>query len=447
MPTDFNPFAPEHVANPYPIYHQMRREAPVYYYAPWNVWLVTRYADVDSVLRSSEVPFGFADPERDLSADASQACQSQNARLLEHFNGWLLSRHGKEHFRIRRLAKHGLRQDLIVDMKESVRRFAGEVIDEVIENQGKTFTSGGPVSMDFVDQFSKALSVRVIAKVLGIPQQDCDLLRNWSNRMGFYLHSGEKTEETVAVMHTTLDKMEAYFLEIFAARRRAPRQDMIGQLVAANEAGISLTDDELFALCTLLIPAGQLTTSHFLGNALATLLQHQQILEELRRDPTRIPRAVEELLRYETPFALTIRSPSEPLAIGSQVIQTGERIFLMLGAANRDPEIYSEPDVLNIDREELPHIAFGVGVHSCIGAALARMVGAVALETILCRMEQIELADEPLAWTPHPNFRALEHLRIRFLPKGGLGEEHSPRNRSFLIQALEDVFEASVLPG
>ncbi len=251
--------------------------------------------------------------------------------------------------------------------------------------------------------------------MLGIPPADREQFKQWSDDIMLFQATGRTTPETVRYSQRALLAMRDYLSEIFEQRRRQPKEDLISGLVAAEEQGDTLTAGELLSTCVTLLVAGHGTTTNLIGNSLLALLRHPEQLRALRDDPALIGVAVEEFLRYDTPLQRNRRVAATDIEFGGKQIKQGELILQILGAANRDPEQFPDPDRLDIRRQPNRHIGFGKGIHFCVGAPLARLEAPIAINTILRRMPRIELAVDAVEWRhEHAVFRSLRSLPVVF---------------------------------
>jgi cytochrome P450 len=267
--------------------------------------------------------------------------------------------------------------------------------------------------MDLIEEFAYPIPVIVICEMLGVPVEDHERFKGWSLDIARGLDSvllppdSDVPRRSLASRNALAD----YFRELIAARRRAPRSDMLSELIAAEEAGDKLSESELLATCILLLIAGHETTVNLIGNGTLALLRHPDQLRRLRDDPRLIGTAVEELLRFDGPVQRTARIPSEDVLIGGRVIAKGEMVMPFIGAADRDPAQFPDPDRLDLGRTDNRHIAFGWGIHFCLGAPLARVEGQIAINALVQRLPKLALA------TPTPEFRQSLTLRgLKSLP-------------------------------
>jgi cytochrome P450 len=268
--------------------------------------------------------------------------------------------------------------------------------------------------MDLIDDYAFPLPITVIAELLGVPAEDRNKFREWSNAAV----SGDTTQEYLEkILLPHMQAFTDYLRAMFEEKRKNPKDDLISGLVRAEEAGDTLSEDELLGMVFLLLIAGHETTVNLIGNGVLALLQHPDQLQKLRDDPSLIKPAIEELLRYDGPVETsTERFAREDIAIGGTVIPKGEMVMVVLASADHDPERFTAPDALDITRAHNRHLAFGKGIHFCLGAPLARMEGQIAIGTLLRRMPELRLADPPesLTWRPGMVLRGLKGLPVEF---------------------------------
>jgi cytochrome P450 len=265
--------------------------------------------------------------------------------------------------------------------------------------------------MDVIHDVGAPLPVIVIAQLLGIPVADRERFKRWSDDL-MLIADGSLALAGFPQAERSTGELREYLNQIFAQRRAAPRDDLISGLLAARERGDRLSDDELFSTCVLLLIAGHETTTNLIGNGLLALLHHPDQLERLRAEPALIRSAIEELLRYDSPVQLTSRIAAVDLVIGGKSISRGQEVSLALGAANRDPAQFADPDRLDIARPDNHHVAFGHGLHFCLGAPLARLEGEIAIHTMVRRFPAMHLATEALSWRPGVMLRGLDALPV-----------------------------------
>jgi len=398
MTAEFNPFSAENRFDPYPHYHALRAEDPVHYWPLSQGWVLTRYADVLSVLRDPRV-----------SADRTRSTMSKilgPPPIAEEFRDTfeaiqshsMLTMDPPDHTRLRRLVNRSFTPRMVEGLRPRIEQIVAELLDAV----------GGSSHMDLIRDLAYPLPVTVIAEMLGVPADDRVMLKRWSEEL---LVLTEPFVPIDAALRSA-GEMRRYFEGVCADRRRRPRDDLISGLVAADEEGDMLTEQELFAMCVLLLVAGHETTTNLIGNAVLALLRHPGERRRLQADPTLMRNAVEEFLRYDSIVQATARVATEDLEVGGKTIRPGEFIILVFGAANRDPAEFPDPDRLDVRRQDIHHVAFGNGIHFCLGAQLARIEALIALDAFLRRYPRFEGDYGELQYKPTALLRGLQSLPL-----------------------------------
>jgi cytochrome P450 len=403
IPRKYELYGDEFRASTYETFAQMRQNDPVFRQVGIDgesmIWFVTRYDDAVAVLMDDE---RFTrDAARGMSREAYEAFTAGRPPALEYLDDHMLNKDGDDHRRLRRLVTKAFTPRMIERLRPRVQEIADRLIDEV-EARGE---------MNLVDDFAFPLPITVIAELLGIPSEDRDRFRRWSNA----LVTPALTPEMLAQLAEDADQFASYLRSLFERRRTEPGEDLVSALLQAEDRGDTLSEGELFGMLTLLIIAGHETTVSLIGNALLALLSDRERLAELKEDPTLIPAAVEELLRYDSPVERTLtRWATEDVELGGQTIKRGEAVIVVLGSADRDPDRFDHADRVDFFREDNRHLAFGRGSHYCLGAPLARLEGGIALTTLLRRLPDLRLAISPdeLSWRPVPPFRSLVELPV-----------------------------------
>jgi pimeloyl-[acyl-carrier protein] synthase len=391
----FNPVDPEFLADPYPTYHRLRAEDPVHL-SPLGFWVLTRYEDVVAVLR---------DPR--LAKEAVIAFVAARFGIAPGTIGLsMLDRDPPDHTRLRSLVSKAFTPRVV----EGLRPHIQEIVDGLLQRVG------GAGSMDLIEAFAYPLPVMVICELLGVPLEDHERFKGWSLDIARGLDAimlpvdSEVARRSGAARHA----LSGYFRGLIAERRASPRGDLLSALIAAEEAGDTLSEDELLASCILLLVAGHETTVNLIGNGTLALLRHPEQLRRLRENPGLITSAVEELLRYDGPVQRTARMPSTDVTIGGRTISKGEMVMPFIGAADRDPAQFPDPDRLDITRSDNRHIAFGLGIHFCLGAPLARVEGQIAINTLVQRLPTLALATGRPEYRQSLTLRGLKALPVTF---------------------------------
>lgn len=370
-----NLLSPEFTENPYRMYDRLREKGPVHRMRLLDAWMITGYRETDSVLRDHRT---FTNGDRGFAFT--------DIRTLLHSDP-------PDHTRLRALVVKAFASRAVARMEGRIRQIADDLLDAV-EDSGR---------FDVMKSFAAPLPVIVIAEMMGIPPEDRDRFRTWSDDLALSVEP-ILSQRQIAAIRKSWDEIFDYFDRIIDRKRKEPGDDLISALIAAEEEGAKLTHDEVLSTLMLLLVAGNETTRNLIGNGLLALLNHPDQLRSLRDDPGLMDGAVAELLRYDSPVQLDGRYIREDCTVGGKRLRAGQQVLCALGAANRDPSVFAEPHRLNIARDEASHISFGRGIHYCLGAALAMLEGKVALGALLERFGSIAPAATP-------RFRKLVVLR------------------------------------
>jgi cytochrome P450 len=390
----FNPFVPEVLDDPYPTYHRLRADDPVHWSEKLRSWVLTRYDDIRDVF--------FHDPR--LSSDRSKASKYQGER--HEMRG--LSSDPPDGVVVRQLLVQGLSPRTAVVMAPRVEELVDDLLglmEQGVERHLDQIDLTGEV--DLVASFAYPLPIRVISELFGVPAADRDRFQDWSRDLAVSM------DRMYSRRQTGVQDLQAYMRTLVQQRRTHPGSDLISQLWDAEVDGDRLTEEELVALATAVIFAGHETTVNLIGNGVLALLRHPDQLDAMRDDGEVVRTGVEELLRYDSPAQLVSRSAVEDVPLDGKVIRAGDSVVAMLGAANRDPSMFPDPDTLDLTRNPNPHIAFGHGAHFCLGAALSRREAQTAIPALLRRFPQLRLsADHPPRFRPTLVLRGLEELPV-----------------------------------
>jgi cytochrome P450 len=390
-----NPMDPAFVADPYPTYHRLRAEDPVHH-SPLGFWVLTRYDDVIAALR---------DPRLAKEAIAAWVAARFGAPMPA-LGLSMLDRDPPDHTRLRGLVSKAFTPRVVEGLRPHIQQIVDGLLDRA-QDAG---------ALDLIEGFAYPLPVIVICEMLGVPVADHERFKGWSLDIARGLDSvllptdSDVPRRSMAARTALAD----YFRELIARRRAAPRSDLLSGLIAAEEAGDKLSENELLATCILLLIAGHETTVNLIGNGTLALLRHPDQLRLLRENPGLIGSAIEELLRFDGPVQRTARIPSEDVLIAGHTIARGEMVMPFIGAADRDPAQFPDPDRLDITRTDNRHIAFGWGIHFCLGAPLARIEGQIAIGTLVRRLPKLALATEAPEFRQSLTLRGLASLPVTF---------------------------------
>jgi hypothetical protein len=402
MAIDFRPDAPAFLRDPFPLFRSLRAADPVHWSPRLKAWVLTRYDDCRSVLLDREIS---SDRLRPYFATLPGPEAARIADITRYLTHWMVFRDPPEHTRLRKLTSKVFHVQSMHAMRPQVEELCAWTL-------GRT---GDREDIDFIADFAGPLPGLVIMAMLGVPRENLPLIKRLSDDMALFIGSSRMSAQKYDVAQAATHEMADFFRALIGKRRAAPQADLLTQLVHLEDSGDRLSEDELVATCILLLFAGHETTTNHIANAMLALLRFPGELAALRADPALAPRAVEEFLRYDGPSGAQVRVVKVEQALRGRTLKPGERIFLMLNAANRDPEAYDDPDRLDLRRKEVPHLTFGFGLHICLGFPLARMEGQVALPAVLRHWKRIELAqpEERIDWLNSMVFRGMTSLPLR----------------------------------
>lgn len=394
---------PAFFADPYPVYAWLRETAPVYWHAAWQGWVVTRHADVLAILQDAQ-RFSNAGRQSRMLQGLAPEVRATLAPLEEHYaQGGLSNQDPPNHTRLRALISKAFTPRTVEALRPHIQALVDDLLDAIKPVEG----------FDLIRAFAYPLPALVIAHLLGLPAEDRDQFKQWSDEVTAFLGQAHATPASAARGQASLLALRAYFARQVAQRRVTPGNDLISALLAAEERGETLTEKELLGTCVTLLLGGHETTTNLIGNGVLALLRHPEQWQRLD-DPALLPSAVEELLRYDAPVQRAWRVVAEDTELAGQPLRRGELVFAMLGAANRDPAQFAEPDRLDVGRTAARQLGLGYGIHFCLGAPVARLEAAIALDSLRRRWPGLRLAPgaEP-EWKANMAFRGLKSLPVR----------------------------------
>ena len=397
---DYRPEDPATLANPYPLFAQMRAEDPVHWSPRLKSWILTRYDDIKRVC---------LEPER-MSSDRLRpffaSIPSDEARkigdIMRYLSLWMVFKDAPEHTRLRRLTSKVFHNKSMQAMRPQVETITAWLLAEI----------GDKTEFDFVADFAGPLPCLVIMAMLGVPKSDLVRVKRMSDEMALFIGSSRTSAEKYDTAEAATHEMAEYFRHHIAQRRARPGDDLLSELVHLEDNGDRLSEDELIATFILLLFAGHETTTNHLANGLLSLAQFPGEAAKLRASPDIAAAAVEELLRFEGPSGAQVRVVSRAHALRGKDLKEGERVFVMLNAANRDPQAFPDPDRLDLNRDGVPHLAFGFGMHICLGFPLARLEGQVAFPALLGHFRSIETVGPAPEWINSLVFRGMKALNV-----------------------------------
>jgi cytochrome P450 len=395
-------FSDEILQDPYPTYARMHEEGPLHYVnvgSKWAVWSVFSHAECSSIAKDPRLS---AKRAKQMLLPLPLSRQSEFSELARMLSLWLIFMDPPEHTRLRKLLNKGFSAAAV----EGLRPQAEAIVDQML----KPLQHGSEVEL--MSEFANPMPVRIISELLGVPQALHGTFVNASRAIAAFRGNPNRTVEEARAAQDALLELTEFFRKTVAERRRNKGSDLISLLIDIEEEGEVLTEEELYAQCISLLFAGHETTRNLIGNGMYTLLKNPQQTAELREKPEMIRSAVEELLRFESPVQFTARVLKEDIEVCGQRIPKGWTILCMLGAANRDPKQFKEPNQLNLGRLNNQHLAFGAGLHFCIGAQLARLEGQLAILNLVQRFPEMKLAGPRPEWASTFGLRGLNSLPV-----------------------------------
>jgi cytochrome P450 len=392
-----------YLQDPYPVLHRLRSEDPVHWLEPWRMWLLTRYRDVQEVLRQDGSAYSAVGQTSAALAHLRRDERAGLGQLERLFSAGLLWSDPPDHTRIRAVVNKAMRPRDAEGMRPRIHEIVDETLDQIDPRE----------PFDLIAQYAALVPVTVLAELLGIPPADVPRFRAWADTLAAFIGSPKPPGVLATAAQETIAEARDYVDWLTTERRSSPANDVISRLVAARDAGAALTEDEFHATVIVLLIGGHRTTAALIGNAVLALFRHPDAFRALREGRVDITSAVEEFLRYDSPHQRTIRIARRDTTIGERQIPTGAVIALLNGAANRDAEQFSEPDALVLNREPNRHLTLSAATHFCIGAPLARIEGAAAIDGLLNRFPELELLEETPTWLENHTLRTLTRLELR----------------------------------
>ena len=390
----YNPLSTRMLQDPYPFYAALRARNPVHHSRLVNAWLFTRHADVDAILRD----------HRHFSNDPRKGTLSprQQKLLLPEDEFSILFLDPPDHTRLRALVNKAFTRKAVNALEPRIRGVLGALLDDIDD----------PGGFDLMTAVAQPLPVIVIAEMLGVPPEDRDQFKIWSAKRARLLEPTISPRER-RIGNAASRAFDAYFRPILEVRRSEPRDDILSALVQAEDDGERLNERETLNMLRLLLIAGNETTTNLIGNGVLALLRNPDQIQRLREDPSLIPAAIDELLRFDSPVQADFRRALADCEVNGFAVRKRDNIVLLLGAANRDPDMFEDPDRLDVGRDEGAHLSFGRGIHHCLGAPLARLEGRIVLEMLLERFPQISLLADRPRFRASIIFRGLHSLPVR----------------------------------
>jgi pimeloyl-[acyl-carrier protein] synthase len=392
-------------ADPYPLYRRMRRHGSVVY-APSHNWLVVGYDEAAAALRDERLSSDLSNRALRPDFPVELAEQHRREHSASRIRDWMLMKDGADHVRLRSLVGAAFTRKVVDGLRPRIEKLANELLDPA-EERG---------TIDLIGEFAYPLPMTVICDLLGVPAEDRGPFRDWTRKLARFLDPSMNAEESDDIQRNgdeAWNEFTPYFTKLVESRRDALGDDLLSSLIRASDGGDKLSLDELLAQTTLLLVAGHETTTNLIGNGVLALLRNPDEMRKLREDPSLIRPAIEELLRFESPVTAVIRIATEDVAIGNTRVPIGHDVLIAIGAANRDPKQFPDPDRLDVRRKDVRHLAFSGGAHFCLGAPLARLEAEIALAALLRRFPEIGCETDTPEWRDTITLRGLTRLPLR----------------------------------
>lgn len=399
---DVNILSGDAIRDPYEYFASVRRDRPVMWDPRYKSWLVTSHAAVSRALRDQRFSSDRIAPfiEAKLNGPDTDPLV-RNAFIV--LRDWMVFQDEPGHMRLRSLVSKAFTPTSVAQMSEHVGRLSRQLIDQ-LDRSGE---------FDLIAEFAYPLPAMVIAEMLGVPQADRDRFKSWSEDIGALVSGGMDDPGRYQRAAHAMAELVGFFRDLLAHYSRRPADNLMCALLRARESDDSLSEAELIATCTLLLFGGHETTANLIANSTLALVRHPDQMAVFRAGAVPIKSAVEEFLRFDGPGKSLVRVLSEDIEFEGQTMRAGQRVFLVLAAANHDPQVFDEPDRLRLDRSTKQHVAFGFGSHFCLGASLARLEAAIALPILIEALPDVRLADRELRWQPVFLTRGLQELWLR----------------------------------
>jgi len=399
----FNPADPATNADPFPIFRRLQDEDPVHWSDAVRGWTITRYDDVRAVALDRTMSADRVRPFFDVMPNEEQR---RLADLGHYLTLWAVFKDPPDHTRLRGLMNRAFTPRAVEALRPKIERIVRDLLEAIVERG----------SADLIADFAYPLPASVIMDMLGVPRSDLAMMKVWSDEIALFVGIARTTPGKLARAQAGTREMAAYFRRLVGQRRKAPRDDMISALIAAEEQAQHLTEDEIIASCILLLFAGHETTANLIGNGVLALLRHPGEFAKLAGRPELAANTVEECLRYDGPSGALARVVAVEHEISGRRLKTGDRVYAWMNAANRDPRRFADPDRFDIERADNRHLTFGHGAHFCLGAPLARLEAQIAFPQIVARLQGLELTTDKFEWIDSLILRGVKKLPVRFKP-------------------------------
>jgi len=397
---DWHPEDPATLANPYPVFNRMRDEDPCHWSPRLRSWVLTCYADAKAVCLDKDSL--SSDRLRPFFETLPGPEAQRIGSIMRYLSLWMVFKDPPEHTRLRKLTSKVFNAKSMQAMRPEVENIADWLIERFRDKD----------EFDFIAEFAGPLPCLVIMALLGVAREDLSNVKRMSDDIALFIGSSRTSAEKYDTAEHATQEMASFFRDLIANRRAYPQSDLITELVQLRDGEDQLSEDELVATCILLLFAGHETTTNHIANGMLSLMRFPDQMSKLRQNPDLSAAAVEELLRYEGPSGAQVRLVAKPYELHGKTLQPGERVFVMLNAANRDPRVFSNADQLDLERNGVAHLTFGFGMHICLGFPLARIEGQVAFPKVLNAFAHMEPVGQQ-SWLNSLVFRGMHDLQVR----------------------------------
>ena len=398
----YDPRDPATINDPIPHLRRLQQTEPVYWSDVLRGWVITRYEDVKRVLRNDNFSADRISPFFEAMPPEKQQPIKE---LIRYLNTWVAFKDPPEHTRLRQLMRTVFTPAAVAEMSGFIESAVDHLLAEL---EGKK-------QIDFIEEFAYPLPAMVILEMLGLPQSDMDLLKDWSNKMQLFIGSATTSPHKYALAEEGAIQMAAYFREVIRDREEHPGSDMITKLLAIRDSDDTLTEDEVIGTSMLFLFGGHETTTNLIGNGIRALLLHPDQMALLRNRPELIDSAVEEMLRYDGPTGASVRIVKESHQFHDKWLESGQRVFVMIHAANHDLDAFDEPDTFDITREPNHHLTFNYGAHFCMGAPLARLEGKIAMARLIEHFPNLTLSDDEFEYMDTMVMRGVRNMSVELV--------------------------------
>ncbi|KVW75500.1 cytochrome P450 [Burkholderia cepacia] len=399
-PVALNILAPENLRNPYPMFQYLLSEAPLFFDENSKFYVVSRHEDIERLMKDPRVS---ADRYTTLAADTPAEDRDMNDAIVRYLSMFLLNLEGERHTRLRNLTN----RSFLPKHMESLGPFAQEVTDELLDAVAKKG------ELEIISDLAFPMPIRFICRILGLPNADVQLIKTLSDYVSVYVGSAGKAPGCIPLTHRGFTELADLFYPVVQERRKHPTDDLVSSLINVRIGDDALSDEEVVANCILFLVSGFETTTNLIAAGTLALLEHPDQLGLLKNDPTLIDGAIEEMLRFYPPVNRTARVLTDDVEIHGVTLKKGQIIILMLGAGNRDPRVFANPDSFDIWRPRTGKIlSFGAGHHFCVGSHLARLEAKIAIQSLLHRFPALKLKSDSISWRGESRFRGLQSMTI-----------------------------------